>query len=80
MELSGYSLINDHVHSGRKHHSLFYIDEYYHRLRIHRCATRGISCLTWLAWVRHTYAHFWQVQMQDFIILLDREMLNKRRF
>ena len=38
-----------------------------HRLRIHRCATRGISCLTWMAWIRHTYAHFWQVQMQDFI-------------
>ena len=36
----------------------------------------GISCLTWMAWVRHTHAHFWQVQMQD----LDREMLNKRRF
>ena len=38
-----------------------------HRLRIHRCATRGISCLMWMAWVRHTHAHFWQVQMQDFI-------------
>ena len=38
-----------------------------HRLRIHRCATRGISCLTWMAWIRHTHAHFWQVQMQDFI-------------
>ena len=39
----------------------------YHRLRIYRCATRDISCLTWMAWVRHTHAHFWQVQMQDFI-------------
>ena len=38
-----------------------------HRLRIHRCATRGISCLTWMAWVRHTHAHFWQVHMQNFI-------------
>ena len=38
-----------------------------HRLRIHRCATRSISCLMWMAWVRHTHAHFWQVQMQDFI-------------
>ena len=38
-----------------------------HSLRIHRCATRDISCLMWMAWVRHTHAHFWQVQMQDFI-------------
>ena len=38
----------------------------YDRLRIHRCETRGISCLTWMAWVRCTHAHFWQVQMQDF--------------
>ena len=38
-----------------------------YRLKIHRCATRGISCLKWMALVRHTQAHFWQVQMQDFI-------------
>ena len=44
-----------------------------HRLRIHRCATRGISCLTWMAWIRHTHAHFWQVQMQDFIKLIKRQ-------
>ena len=36
-------------------------------IAIHRCATWGISCLTWMAWIRHTHAHFWQVQMQDFI-------------
>ena len=36
-------------------------------IAIHRCATRGISCLTWMAWIRHTHAYFWQVQMQDFI-------------
>ena len=25
----------------------------------------GISCLTWIGWVRHTHVHFWQVHMQD---------------
>ena len=38
-----------------------------HRLRTHGCATRGISCLAWMAWVRHTHAHFCQVHMRDFI-------------
>ena len=40
---------------------------YGHRLKIHRCATRGISCLKWMAWLRHAHAHFWQVHMRDFI-------------
>ena len=48
---------------------------YYHRLKMHRCATRGISCLTWM--VCHTRAYFWQVHMRDFIG--NREMSNKRR-
>ena len=29
----------------------------YHRLRIHRSTTWGISCLTWMAWVHHTCGH-----------------------
>ena len=36
-----------------------------HRLRIHRCATRGMSCLTWMAWVRHT--HDIASTMRDFM-------------
>ena len=39
----------------------------HHRFRIHRCAPRGISCFTWMAWMRHRQAHFWQAHMQDFI-------------
>ena len=42
------------------------------RLRIHRCATRGISCLTW---VHHTHAHFWQVCMRGSV----RNWIEKRQ-
>ncbi len=47
-----------------------------HRLRIHRCATRGISCLTYtsypLAFLASTHARFYKE--------LDGETSNKRRF
>ena len=36
-------------------------------IRIRGCATRGISCLTWMAWVRHTHGRFWQEHKRDFI-------------
>ena len=36
------------------------------RLKTGIC-TRGISRLTWKTWVGHTYAHFWQVHMRNFI-------------
>ncbi len=47
-----------------------------HRLRIHRCATRGISCLTYTSYARaflaSTHARFNKE--------LDGETSNKRRF
>ena len=48
----------------------------YHRLRIHRCATRDISCLTYTSYPRaflaSTHARFYKE--------LDGETSNKRRF
>ncbi len=47
-----------------------------HRLKIHRCATRGISCLTYTSYARaflaSTHARFNKE--------LDGETSNKRRF